>query len=60
MRVIEYCFDQLFGHTRKPFNEIIHARAIFQVLEKGGNRNSRSTEYPSSAHRVRRAFNRMT
>jgi hypothetical protein len=45
-------FDLAAGHAREPFEEIVDARAVFEVGEQGLNGHSRSAKNPRSADRV--------
>jgi hypothetical protein len=49
--VAKYRIDLGFGDTGEPFNKIRDRGAIFEVLEQSRNRDARSRENPSAAHR---------
>ena len=49
--------DLLTIDARKPFQEIVRARARLQILEQGAHRNPRAREHPRSSHAAGNAFN---
>ena len=55
-RMLQYGAYLLNGDAGKPFNELRYERAIFEVLEEGGDRHSSAVKHPSPAHALRIAF----
>ena len=49
--------DLLLGDTRKPFQKIIHRRTAFNILEQGGNGDTRAAKNPRAADTIGVAFN---
>jgi hypothetical protein len=47
--ILQDGFSLLSGDARKPLEVIINACAIFEILEKGRNGNSRATKDPRAA-----------
>ena len=47
--VLQHGLYLLARHTRKPLEEVIDARAVFEVLEEGLHRYARTSEEPFSA-----------
>jgi hypothetical protein len=45
-------FDMAASHARELFEEIVDARAVFEVGEQGLDRHSRSSKYPRAADRL--------
>lgn len=42
-------FDLFSGHSGEPLQEVIHARASFEVLEQSLDGNARASEQPLAA-----------
>jgi len=54
--MLQYGAYLLNSDAWKPFNELRYERAVFQVLEEGGNRYSSAAKHPSPAHTLRIAL----
>ena len=57
-REFKHGFDLVPGDPRKPLDELIDGRPVFQILEQGPNRNPRVGKYPRAAHLLRVALDR--
>src|SRR4051812_1629987 len=53
-------FHLLTSYAWKPFEEVIHARAVFQILEQRLGWHTRPFEQPSAADFSRHPLNRGT
>ena len=57
---LEHCQGLLKAHTGKPFQELVHRCAAFEIFEQGLHRHARSREHPRAAHLPRNTLNRRT
>ena len=53
---LEHCVDLFPGYPGKPFQKIIHGRAIFEVFEERFYRHARALERPCTADFPRLSF----
>ena len=52
--------DLLVGDTGKPGQEVLHRRAVFEILEKSPHRHPRGFEQPETVHLPGLPFDRRT
>ncbi len=57
--VIKHCAYLLFGDAREPLQELLDLSAVFQVLEQGRHRNTRTAKHPRAAHPLGFSLNRL-
>ncbi len=55
-RVFEYCTDLIERDARKPSDEVRDLGPVFEILEQGGNGNTRAAKDPSATHTLGIAF----
>jgi hypothetical protein len=47
--VIQYGASLLYRHAREPIQELVQRGIVFEVLEKGCDRDARAAEHPGAA-----------
>jgi hypothetical protein len=58
--MLQHCANLLEGDTRKPLNELGDLRAVLEIFEQGGNRNSCTHEDPRASNSLRIALDGRT